>query len=69
VACGRLDAFYEKGLKPWDYAAGALIAREAGADVLGAEQKLMQDRLVVASAPSLTTQLRAILSGSVQSDN
>ncbi|MCC6381968.1 MAG: inositol monophosphatase [Dehalococcoidia bacterium] len=30
VACGRLDAFYEAGLAPWDFAAGALIVREAG---------------------------------------
>lgn len=62
VACGRLDAFYEKGLQPWDYAAGALIAREAGADVLGAGQESLPDRVVVASAPSLTAQLREILS-------
>jgi len=34
VACGRLDAYYEKGCQPWDYAAGALIAREAGATIL-----------------------------------
>ena len=26
VASGRLDGFYEKGLKPWDIAAGALLA-------------------------------------------
>ena len=31
VACGRVDAYYERGLHPWDHAAGALIAREAGA--------------------------------------
>jgi len=30
VACGRLDAFWEFGLKPWDLAAGALIVTEAG---------------------------------------
>ena len=30
VACGRLDAFWEWKLKPWDTAAGALIVREAG---------------------------------------
>ena len=30
VACGRLDGFWEFGLKPWDTAAGALIVREAG---------------------------------------
>lgn len=33
VACGRLDAYYERGLKPWDHAAGALVAAEAGAVV------------------------------------
>ena len=33
VACGRVDAYYELGLAPWDLAAGALIAREAGAVV------------------------------------
>ncbi len=31
VACGRLDAYYERGLAPWDLAAGALVAAEAGA--------------------------------------
>ena len=30
VACGRHDAFFELNLKPWDYAAGSLIVREAG---------------------------------------
>jgi myo-inositol-1(or 4)-monophosphatase len=30
VACGRLDAFYEYNLKPWDVAAGALICAESG---------------------------------------
>jgi myo-inositol-1(or 4)-monophosphatase len=31
VAAGRLDAFYELGLAPWDWAAGSLVASEAGA--------------------------------------
>ncbi|MCP4747120.1 MAG: inositol monophosphatase [Desulfobacteraceae bacterium] len=30
VACGRLDGFWEEGLKPWDMAAGAIIVQEAG---------------------------------------
>ncbi len=30
VAAGRVDGYYEQGLGPWDFAAGALIAREAG---------------------------------------
>ncbi|MFW6011812.1 MAG: inositol monophosphatase family protein [Desulfosalsimonas sp.] len=31
VACGRFEGFWEQNLKPWDTAAGTLIAREAGA--------------------------------------
>lgn len=30
VACGRFDAFYEYGLKPWDVAAGILLVEQAG---------------------------------------
>lgn len=30
VACGRLDAFWEFNLNPWDTAAGVLLVREAG---------------------------------------
>jgi myo-inositol-1(or 4)-monophosphatase len=33
VACGRLDAFYESGLNPWDGVAGIVIVREAGGSV------------------------------------
>ncbi len=33
VACGRIDAYFEEGLQPWDLAAGQLIASEAGAVV------------------------------------
>ena len=33
TACGRLDAFYERGLNPWDAAAGMLICARAGLEV------------------------------------
>lgn len=33
VACGRADAYFEAGVKPWDIAAGALMVREAGGKV------------------------------------
>lgn len=33
VACGRMEAFYEYGLKPWDVAAGIIIIKEAGGTV------------------------------------
>lgn len=35
VACGRLDAFWEFGLNPWDMAAGTLLVEEAGGKVSG----------------------------------
>jgi myo-inositol-1(or 4)-monophosphatase len=57
VACGRLDAFYERGLNPWDHAAGALIAREAGAQVGGLGQAPAGRELLVAAAPELFEQL------------
>ena len=33
VAAGRLDAFWESDLKPWDIAGGSLIVQEAGGRV------------------------------------
>lgn len=35
VATGQLDAYYERGLNPWDHAAGGLVAAEAGYTVAG----------------------------------
>jgi myo-inositol-1(or 4)-monophosphatase len=53
LAAGRLDAFYERGLSAWDHAAGALIAREAGARVGGLRGGPEGSELLVASAPDL----------------
>jgi myo-inositol-1(or 4)-monophosphatase len=61
VACGRLDAFFETGLHQWDFAAGALVAMEAGADIHGVDRDVSHERLVVVSAPSVTAGLRKIL--------
>ena len=33
VACGRIEAYFERNLKIWDYAAGMLLVREAGGQV------------------------------------
>ncbi|MGH9165950.1 MAG: inositol monophosphatase family protein, partial [Acidimicrobiales bacterium] len=55
VACGRLDAYYERGLQPWDWAAGTLIATEAGAVVTETP-----DGTVVAAAEPLHAQLLAL---------
>lgn len=61
VACGRVDAFYERGLQIWDFAAGALIASEAGATVGGLDGDGPSGRFVLAAAPSLFEPLRALL--------
>ena len=61
VASGRLDAFYEKGLGPWDLAAGALIAIEAGARAGDLDGGPPSTGFVLAAAPSLFEPLRAAL--------
>ncbi len=62
VACGRLDAYYERGLQHWDHAAGALIATEAGAWVGTREGgPLDVERTVVAVRPDLLEPLLALL--------
>ncbi|WP_025156047.1 inositol monophosphatase family protein [Leifsonia aquatica] len=53
LAAGRLDAYYERGLNPWDHAAGALVAREAGARVGGLDGGREGRRLLLAAAPRL----------------
>ena len=61
VACGRLDLYFERGLNPWDHAAGALIAREAGARVGGLQADAEGRDLLIAAAPSLFTQVEPVL--------
>ena len=61
VAAGRLDAFYERGLNYWDFAAGGLIAREAGALVGGLAGRTESTSMAVAAGPGLYQQLGAFL--------
>ena len=62
LAAGRLDAYYERGLQPWDYAAGALIAREAGAELLGADARTPPgEPYLVAANGVLAARLHAAL--------
>lgn len=58
VAAGRLDAHYEHGLNVWDWAAGALIAAEAGAVVLTPSEPA---GLLLAAAPGVSDELRETL--------
>jgi len=60
VAAGRLDAHYEHGLHLWDWAAGALIAAEAGAVITLPDGP---EGLLVAAAPGVAEQLNAALTG------
>lgn len=64
VACGRLDAYYEKGLAPWDYTAGSLIAREAGAIVGNLTGGPCGPDFTLAAAPALFGPLRYLLHAS-----
>ncbi|PSR62239.1 inositol monophosphatase [Nocardia sp. MDA0666] len=59
VAAGRVDAHYEHGLNPWDWAAGALIAAEAGAVLRlpGADSTGAQGALTVAAAAGIADEL------------
>jgi myo-inositol-1(or 4)-monophosphatase len=61
LAAGRLDGFYERGLNPWDHAAGALIAREAGGRVGGVNGGPESGELLVAAAPSVYDGLLELL--------
>jgi myo-inositol-1(or 4)-monophosphatase len=53
VGCGRLDAVYERGLNPWDYGAGALVASEAGARVGGLNGAPVSPEMSIAATPGV----------------
>jgi myo-inositol-1(or 4)-monophosphatase len=61
LACGRVDGYFEQGLKPWDLAAGGLIAAEAGAVVGGLAGKPAGEALVIAAPPGLFEPLEGLL--------
>ena len=63
VAAGRVDAFYERGLNYWDYAAGGLIATEAGARLGGLAGRAASPELAIAAEPALFGQLHGLLAG------
>jgi myo-inositol-1(or 4)-monophosphatase len=63
VGCGRLDAYFERGLNPWDLAAGALFAREAGALTGGRPGEPASGELTVAAPTGLFEPLQELLEG------
>ena len=61
VAAGRVDAFYERGVNYWDYAAGGLVATEAGARLGGLAGQPASPELAIAAEPGLFRQLHDLL--------
>ena len=63
VAAGRLDAFWEMGLAPWDMAAGALMVQEAGGLVgnLAGEPGWLESGDIAAATPRVFPQLLEML--------
>lgn len=71
VAAGRVDAFFEIGLKPWDFMAGELLVREAGGivtDFVGGHNYISSGNLLVGSprlvkkmVPEIQTELTDLL--------
>jgi myo-inositol-1(or 4)-monophosphatase len=55
LACGRVDAFYEYNLNPWDVAAGSLIAIEAGAKLtdFNGEKNYIYGKGIIGASPLL----------------
>jgi myo-inositol-1(or 4)-monophosphatase len=63
VACGRLDGFWELGLKIWDTAAGTLLVKEAGGivcDIDGSENYLKTGNVVAANPAVIKQMLKSI---------
>lgn len=61
VAEGSIDVYYERGLNPWDFAAGWLVAAEAGALVTGLEDDHPGTAMTIAGGPLVHASLRSEL--------
>jgi myo-inositol-1(or 4)-monophosphatase len=61
AAAGRVDAYYELDLKPWDHAAGALVAEEAGLVVTGTGGRPFAQPMAVAAAGTVAGPLLDLL--------
>jgi len=68
VAAGRLDAFWETGLQPWDLAAGTLIVREAGGIVSGlnGSESFLDDGHVLCGSPRVYSGLAKLFATDIK---
>ncbi len=62
-ACGRYDAYYERGVKPWDHAAGGLIAARAGLLVRVLAATEQEPEGLLAAAPAVADELAGLVLG------
>jgi myo-inositol-1(or 4)-monophosphatase len=65
VACGRLDAFWERGLNSWDFGAASVLVREAGGlfSTLDGKKSLVDSKDVICGNETMHAELGAILKG------
>jgi len=61
AAEGMVDAYFEKGLNPWDHAAGGLVAAEAGLRVAGLDGRPADHLMLIAAPPALFDELHKML--------
>jgi myo-inositol-1(or 4)-monophosphatase len=62
-ACGRFDGYYERGLNPWDVAAGDLIARRAGLEIRDLPASTDEPAGTVAASAAIIDELVALIVG------
>lgn len=60
VACGRVDAYYEQGVRPWDVTAASVVLREAGGIVTGFTDDMPWNDVVAACTTGIHSRLRAL---------
>jgi len=70
VAAGRLDGYFEIGMKPWDVAAGALIVREAGGVVMDFDgnDAVEESGTIIAAPYKVMTPLRQLIASKWKAD-
>jgi myo-inositol-1(or 4)-monophosphatase len=64
AACGRYDAFYERGLNAWDRAAGALLCERAGLRVVDLPDDGVSGEGILVAAPALAEPLLGLIAPS-----